>query len=147
MNKLLSDKSSVIANFQTIKTALFDTAALELEASELQSEMAVVMEMLHKSIEENARTAMNQDEYQKRYEGLASRYDAVKARHDGITAQISQIKATGDAMECFIAELRKQEGLISTFDERLWYSLLDFATVYSENDVRFTFKDGTEKKA
>ena len=105
------------------------------------------MEMLYKSIEENACTAMNQDEYQKRYESLASRYDAVKARHDGITAQIAQIKATSDAVECFIAELRKQEGLISSFDERIWYSLLDFATVYNESDVRFTFKDGTEINA
>lgn len=32
------------------------------------------------------------------------------------------------------------------FDDRLWFSLMDFATVYSAEDVRFTFKDNTELK-
>ncbi|MDR1591910.1 MAG: hypothetical protein LBS16_03375, partial [Prevotellaceae bacterium] len=45
-----------------------------------------------------------------------------------------------------IAELRGQDGLLGEFDERLWHTLVDYATVYSENDVRFTFKDGTEMK-
>jgi hypothetical protein len=30
------------------------------------------------------------------------------------------------------------------FDERLWFSLVDFATVYGDDNVRFTFKDGSE---
>ena len=47
----------------------------------------------------------------------------------------------------FLKGLRKQEGLISEFDEGLWHSLVDYATVYSYKDMRFTFKDGTEIKA
>jgi hypothetical protein len=31
--------------------------------------------------------------------------------------------------------------MISEFDEQLWYGLIDYATVYSETDVRFTFKN------
>jgi len=31
--------------------------------------------------------------------------------------------------------------------QRLWFSLVDFATVYSEDDVRFTFKNGLELQA
>jgi site-specific DNA recombinase len=49
-------------------------------------------------------------------------------------------------MEGFIAELKGQDGLITDFDERLWHSLLDFATVYSETDVRFTFRNGKRQK-
>ena len=37
--------------------------------------------------------------------------------------------------------------VLADFDDRLWFSLVDFATVYSAEDVRFTFKDGTEIKA
>lgn len=36
---------------------------------------------------------------------------------------------------------------ITQFDERLWSSLVDFVTVYSEKDIRVTFKDGTEIQA
>lgn len=50
-------------------------------------------------------------------------------------------------MEAFIDHLKSQPDLITEFDEQLWYALVDYATVYSETDVRFTFKDGTVIKA
>ena len=34
--------------------------------------------------------------------------------------------------------------VLTEFDERLWHSMVDFVTVYADNDVRFTFKDGRE---
>ena len=43
-------------------------------------------------------------------------------------------------------ELRNQD-LIKEFDARLWGSLVDFITVYSKDDIRVTFKDGTEIRA
>jgi hypothetical protein len=43
--------------------------------------------------------------------------------------------------------LSRRDGLLAEFDERFRNTLVDFATVYSENDVRFTFKDGTEIKS
>ena len=36
--------------------------------------------------------------------------------------------------------------LITEFDPSLWGSLLDHATVCSKEDMRYTFKDGTEIK-
>jgi glutathionyl-hydroquinone reductase len=47
----------------------------------------------------------------------------------------------------FITNFKKQGDPLTAFDERLFCSLVDFAMVYNENDVRFTFKDGTEIKA
>lgn len=46
----------------------------------------------------------------------------------------------------FLAEMGKQEDLIAEFDESLWYSLVDYVTIFSKEDIRFTFKDGTEIK-
>ncbi|MFH1513524.1 MAG: zinc ribbon domain-containing protein [Bacillota bacterium] len=37
----------------------------------------------------------------------------------------------------------KQDGLISEFDEQLWYCLVDSVIVYTKDDVRVVFKDGT----
>ncbi len=33
---------------------------------------------------------------------------------------------------------------VDYFDEDAWYALVDFLTVYSKDDVRFTFKNGLE---
>jgi CTP-dependent riboflavin kinase len=58
--------------------------------------------------------------------------------------QITETKARGQKIARFIEELRKQEGIITVFDDGLWHGLVDYATVYSYKDMRFIFKDGTE---
>ena len=64
-----------------------------------------------------------------------------------VTAAISD-KATRQAtIEDFLKELQALDGLITEFDPMLWVSLVDFVTVYSKDDVRVTFKDGTEIQA
>jgi hypothetical protein len=50
-------------------------------------------------------------------------------------------------VQAFITELVRQDSLVAEFDERLWFRLVDFATANVENDVRFTFKDGTKLQA
>ncbi|MCL1949218.1 MAG: recombinase family protein [Turicibacter sp.] len=144
VNKLLVDKDEIIANFNLVKNELFNTDGLETERSELQNEMAVTAELIQKCIEENARTALDQKEYQERYEGLVARFDTTKARLDEVSELVSDKKARGKLVQAFIDELNVQDGLVTEFDERLWFTLVDYATVYGEDDIRFTFKNGTE---
>ena len=59
------------------------------------------------------------------------------------TSSLESERARSRTMAAFIAELKTREGLITEFDAGLWHGLIDFATVYSYKDVRFTFKDGT----
>lgn len=40
----------------------------------------------------------------------------------------------------------KVDMIISEFDEELWHAVIDKVTVYSEEDVKFTFRDGTVVK-
>ena len=130
-----------------MKDDLFGTDKLESERAELQSDIAVAAELIQKCIEENARIALNQTEYQERYDGLVVRFDTAKARFEEVSELLSSKKARGELVEAFIAELGRQDSLIAEFDERLWHTLVDFATVHSENDVRFTFKNGAEIQA
>jgi hypothetical protein len=61
-----------------------------------------------------------------------------------VCEQVSDKKARGKLVQAFITKLSKQDGLVAEFDERLWFILVDFATVYSETDVRFIFKNSAE---
>ncbi len=97
-------------------------------------------------IAENARVAQNQDDYDRNYNELVSRYEAVKTQYDKTCEAIQYRKARSRQMDNFIQEVREQE-LIKEFDARLWGSLVDFITVYSKDDIRVTFKDGTEIRA
>ncbi len=51
-----------------------------------------------------------------------------------------------DKFELFLTELQKQEHLVTEFDEDLWYSLVEYVTVFSKDNICFTFKDGTAVK-
>jgi len=143
----MTDKNEIIANIMLIHKTLFDTTALEAEKVSLQAELAVTADLIQKCINENANIALNQAEYQQRYDALVVRFNAVQARIDELTGQITEAKARGQKVAGFIAELRKQDGLITEFDDGLWHGLVDYATVYNYKDVRFTFKDGTEINA
>jgi hypothetical protein len=46
-------------------------------------------------------------------------------------------------MDAFISSLGAQDSPVTTFDERLWHSLVETVTVHSKDDIRFKFKDGT----
>lgn len=69
-NKLLATKAAVIANGREMQALLFDTTELEAEQTQLLEETQVVSDMVQQAIQENARTALNQTEYQKRYDSL-----------------------------------------------------------------------------
>ena len=47
----------------------------------------------------------------------------------------------------FVSALEKLDGPLTEFNEDDWYSLVEYATVYSSEDIRFTFKNGMEIKA
>ena len=147
VNKLLSDKDEILGNFDLIKATVFDTTDLEKEQSQLQNELEVVAEMIQQAISENAHSALNQEEYQERYNGLVDRFDLANARHTAVTEEITDKQTRLSTINAFLHALKKQENLLTEFDEKLWCSLVDYATVYDKGDVRFTFKDGSEIKA
>ena len=144
VNKLLPEKERIINAFDTIKSTVFDTNELDAEKTALEQEMVVISEMMQQSIYENARVALDQTEYQKRYDGLTERFGKAKARLEEVTAAISDKTTRQATIEDFLKELQSLDGMVKEFDPILWVSLVDFVTVHSKDDMRVTFKDGTE---
>ena len=66
-NKLVTERKEIIANAELIRRMLCNTDALQEEKQRLESEMAVLVDMVNNCIAENARIAQDQEEYQKRY--------------------------------------------------------------------------------
>jgi len=144
MNKLLEDKEEIIDNFEFIKSTLYDTSALETQQEELQNEMEIVAEMIQQIIYENAHVALDQTEYQRKYEGLTQRFDDAKANLNSVSGQIKEKTTKRKNIETFLSELKKHGGVLIEFDIMLWHSMVDHVTVSNQEEVRFTFKDGTE---
>lgn len=144
LNILARERDIIIAGFEEIRDATFSTEDLESEAEVLTGEVNTVADLMQKCIDENARVAQDQTEYQKRYDALVQRFDTAKAKLDETQAVITKKKAQRQMMEHFIEELRSLPEMVDTFDEGTWYALCDYITVYGKNDVRITFKNGKE---
>ena len=106
--------------------------------------MAVLVEMTQNIVAENARIAQDQDEYQKRYDGLVRRYDETKARYDEVVAAISAKEAQSERLADFIKLLKAQDCTITDFDGSLWGGMVEFVTVGRDKQIMVTFRDGTE---
>lgn len=81
-NVLCTEKDEVIAGFEAIKDTGIATDALEREKAGLHDEMNVVAGLIQQCINGNACVALDQTEYQVRYDGLAERFDRTKAQLD-----------------------------------------------------------------
>ena len=106
----------------------------------------MVSDMVQQCIYENAHVALDQTEYQKRYDGLVARFNKAKARHTEVTDLITERTARRHQIETYLKELRSREPL-TEFRETDWLAMVDYVTVHRKNDIRVTFKDGTEIKA
>ena len=49
-----------------------------------------------------------------------------------------------EKIDMFLAQLTGCGGLVTEFDEELWYSTVDFVTVYEDMRLVFAFRDGQE---
>ncbi len=146
-NQMLEKKDSITVDIELVKSRLYDTTELVTEQEQLTEELALVAELVQQAIKENALTALDQTEYQKRYNALSEHYNNTKEKLDAATSEIEKKELTRAALTDFQKALRSRQQLLTKFDEEAWYTLVDYATVYSKDDIRFTFKDGTEIKA
>ncbi len=147
VNQLISEKEEVIDNVRLVCQTICNTENLERQLSALEEELKVLVEMVQNCINENAHTAQDQENYQKRYNELVERYNVKKDEYDKISEMMANNKAKAEILKSFIKRLQKQERLIDEFDKNLWSSLVDYITVNNKEDIRITFKDGMEIKA
>lgn len=95
-------------------------------------------------IKENATTQQSQKEYNKKYNHLVKRYEKALDRLNKATADRDNRMQRDGELRIFIGSIEKQPLVLENWDERLWISLLESATVHADNRITFRFKDGTE---
>ena len=146
-NQLVTEKKEIIANAEIIRKTLCDTTSLQEEKQRLESEMAVLVDMVNNCIAENASIAQDQEEYQKRYDRIVARYDTAKAKYDETIAAISAKEAQNARITAFTKALRERDGIVVDFDESLWGWMVEYVTVGRKKEMTVTFRDGTEIQA
>lgn len=142
-NQLMGSREKVIQACEVMRSMVSDCTQLDTEIDALNEEIAVVAELVSQYIKENATTQQSQEEYNKKYNRLVKRYEKAVDRLNKATAEReSRIQRDRD-LRIFISSIKEQPFVLETWDEGLWLTLLETATVHADNRITFRFKDGT----
>ena len=127
-----------------LKNELADTTLLDEQSSALLDETSLLSEMIKKLIEQNASTAMDQEEYARRYNDYAARFEKATEDYEKLQKQKLRRLHQSDILETFAFEIFCLPDLRIEFSDRLWLNLIDRATVYGDERIVFKFKNGAE---
>ncbi|WP_236901208.1 zinc ribbon domain-containing protein [Clostridium butyricum] len=141
-NEMIENKDEILKNYKEIIEVLGDTSKLEKEKLQLENEAEVLVELLRKHVERNAHSALNQEEYESKYNELANKYDGVKNRVEEVEKKIFSQKIKFNNKKEFIERLEKCDKLITEFDEELWNATIYKVTVVLKGNIKFYFSDG-----
>jgi len=143
-NELMADREQVITACEAMRVIIADCTDLTAEIDSLNEEIQVVAELVNQCIKENATTEQSQEEYTRKYNRLVKRYEKAVARLQKATAERESKMQRDRELRIFIDSIKEQPLVLETWDEGLWISLLETATVQADNRITFRFKNGTE---
>ena len=137
----------LLADLREIQQTYSGTDELSQRLHELDDHLNAEAEMVRELIAQNARVALNQDDYNATYDAAVAKYEATKAERDKAAADIRRRGIRRREFEWFITELEKLPEAVSEFDDALWGSLVEYVTVGKDKTMVFTLIGGTEMKA
>ncbi len=82
VNRLLKQRDELIANVKLICKVVSDTSELKTERTKYADEMTLVADMVQAAMVENARVALDLNEYRRRNDELASRFEEAKKKYN-----------------------------------------------------------------
>lgn len=143
-NKIITNRDAYIAACETAKNVLTDTSSIDLKMKELYNEVEVVAGLTKKCVNENSSIAQDQKNFTEQYNSYVERYEKAKEQYNILAAQKEDRKVKERSINKFINELKKRDELLTEFDNKLWLTILEYATVQRDGTMVFHFFDGSE---
>ena len=144
MNKLLTIRQEVIASLREVQAELGGTEDLEAEIARLDNERSVTGKLLQELIDQNARVAQDQTDYQQRSDEMFARYEAPEKALDEAQESLRQKEKHNEQIEDFISEIEAIPDSITDFRTDYWGHLVEKVTVHRRGAMTFTLSCGVE---
>lgn len=144
LNQLVGSRQDIIQACEEMRLIVYNCTELDTEIDALNEEIQIVSELVSQCIKENSSNQQSQEEYNKKYNRLVQRYEKANSRLEKINAEKNARIQRDREFRIFIESIKQQPLIVEEWDETLWLSLLDTATVYADGSITFLFKNGTE---
>lgn len=142
-NQLLGNRKELLEACEVMCEAVSDCSALNKEIDALNDEIQLIAEMVNQCVKENAGSKQSQSSYDKKYNSLVKRYEKADKRLTEVTQERDGRINRERELRIFISELAEKPLVIEEWDEELWVSILETATVHKDGQITFLFKNGT----
>ena len=93
---------------------------------------------------QNASASVTEDEYRHRYNDLTERFHTEEEKHKRLTEKRKRMVAESVAIGGMLTELEELEAPPIEFDEKLWHIVVDRVTVYNDDRLVYSLKDGSK---
>jgi regulator of replication initiation timing len=143
-NHLIPDRERLIEDCRDMQRVLTDYTEVDAEIAAVQDETEVIEALMHRCVEENSQTALNQDAYNERYSSLVERYEKAKAKQKTLRKKRSDRVQKAEAIGGFMFALMEREQPLETFTDGLWIDSMDQVVVQSDGTMVFRFRNGSE---
>ena len=127
-----------------MQTELTDCGDIDREIRGLQQELDIVEEMIRRCVEENCSKAIDQNDYNTRYDGLIERYDKAQDRIKTLERCRVERRVKADIIGNMMFRLRELDQPLEFFDGRLWLEVIESVLVHSDGVLTFKFYNGSE---
>ena len=144
INPLLSDRKRIIGDLEAVKQELCEDTNLIEKQSELLAEMEVLEGLMQKAVLDNAETAQDQEEYNKRYDSYIKKYAQLKKQYGDTQAKCRMRQHKAQILDSMVEKLQNANIDAVSFDEKLWIATVDHVTVNQDDYLVFTMQDGRE---
>ena len=145
-NSSLNNRDAILGSLNAIADELTDTTVLDAEIEKQRIDLQSAGIVLKDCVDENRHRALNQDEYEKRYQHFADKYESISKKISELESTKTMRTAKRQKILAAIQTLNENNTAITEFDESLFHSLVETITVKSDKELVFKFRDGSEIK-
>ena len=140
----MADPEERIEGLRYAKKALSDADFIDADIEQTERDLELLSGMIRNCIMMNATATLTEAEYQQQYAELTRQYESKKAEHSELLAQKKSMESLDVVFSGILFQLTELQDIPAEFNESLWNTLVDHVTVYSDERIVFTFKDGAE---
>lgn len=138
------DKHCFMLRLEKRMQKLSDTSKLERELEAAQNRYSEILNKQRLYMEENTRIIQDQAEYNRRFLEMEKEANATEERIRQLEQQILEQSGKAGRLRRCLKALQSYEGEAKQFDEDLWNTLVESATISTDRVITFHFFDETD---
>lgn len=142
-NQLLKEQSAVKEDCLMMAEIVGNTSSLDVEIASTNDEIEGIEALARQLIESNSSEALNQEEYQKKYDRLKTKHETLSKKLSALQEEKTSKEARAKKLYIFLENFESNNYILTEWNSSVWTLMLEKATVFRKKIV-FRFYSGKE---